>query len=111
YDRAARMPFSATLTCYMLFFGVLYSLLQIRASSEPPAGVVAAAAAVSDPRLPLVNDVHPWVKPGSVRGVTEVVARSVRPTARLDGVDGRKKLHVAGLGETLYTDHLVTVEL
>ena len=39
------------------------------------------------------------------------MARAVRPTARLDHPDGRKKLHVAGLGETLYTDHLIVVEL
>ena len=35
----------------------------------------------------------------------------VRPTAQLDDFQGRPKPHVAGLGETLYTDHLITVEL
>ena len=35
----------------------------------------------------------------------------MRPTARFVDESGKPKPHVAGLGETLYTDHLITVEL
>ncbi len=111
YDRAARMPFYATFTCYMLFFGVLYSLSQVRTPAAPPGGMAAAPGTATDARLPLAGDLGPWARPGSGPSVVEVVARAVRPTARLEGPDGQRKLHVAGLGETLYTDHLVTVEL
>jgi len=45
-------------------------------------------------------------------GVEAVESKTrFRPTSQLNGPDGRPKPHVAGLGETLYTDHLVTVEL
>jgi NADH-quinone oxidoreductase subunit J len=40
-----------------------------------------------------------------------VFASASRPTAQLADEQGREKPHVAGLGETLYTDHLVTVEV
>ena len=43
--------------------------------------------------------------------ITEVEARALRKTVKLDDLHGQPKPHVAALGETLYTDHLITVEL
>ncbi len=109
YDRAARMPFSATFTCYMLFFGVVYSLIQIPNRSMETA--FAAEGMMPDGRLPVATGLRSWAIPGSEMAVDAVVSRSIRSTARLDHPDGQPKAHVAGLGETLYTDHLITVEL
>jgi len=104
YDRAARMPFRATWTCFVLFLGVLWSIFQI-----PPAPAVNGAAA--DARLPRTGELVQKANAAGRTAVGDVVARAVRPTARIADEEGRVKPHVAGLGETLYTDHLVTVEL
>ena len=110
YDRAARMPFLSTWICYLLFFGVLWSLFNIK-ENVPSAGTVVALGPIPDSRLPRAGEIGPRVRPGSGTVVAEVLARSVRPTARLVDMNGLLKPHVAGLGETLYTDHLMTVEL
>src|SRR5262249_20976697 len=107
YDRAARMPFRATATCFALLLGLLWSLVHVK-DTEVPAGAFGAS-----PRLPRTDDLALWANPRAKGAVAEVVNRASRPTARLavTGRDGtvRFKPHVAGLGETLYTDHLVTV--
>ena len=94
YDRAARMPFRSTWTCFLLLLGLICSILFVQ-TPPPPASPPVPLAAV---RL-------------TTPEVREVLARSVRPSARLADAQGTMKPHVAGLGETLYTDHLVTVEL
>lgn len=118
YDRAARAPFLATFTCFMIFFGVVFSLFKVDAAHTPHGGTVDAPAPATDDRLPRATLPRPGVKTGSERAAAEVVARAVRPTALLadraaTAADGRHPLkpHVAGLGETLYTDHLIVVEL
>jgi NADH-quinone oxidoreductase subunit J len=99
YDRAARMPFRATWTCFVLFLGVLWALLHAGAGAEGNA-----------PALVRARDL---IKPQASRrsGVDLVAASAGRPTAQLADEHGVVKPHVASLGETLYTDHLVTVEL
>jgi NADH-quinone oxidoreductase subunit J len=112
YDRAARMPFRATWTCFLLFFGVLWALLHVKDGTTAPA----PTAGLLDPRLPRTAELALRTgNPSARAAVAEVVRRASRPTARLaaEGPDGKPqpKPHVAGLGETLYTDHLITVEL
>jgi NADH-quinone oxidoreductase subunit J len=105
YDRMARSPGRATLTCFLLFWSLLYALLAVRgAPGSDPTG---------DHKL--------------VRGSREIAYRRMVPrypaavvlnkalseTSRLpesesENASGR---HVAGLGGALFTDHLVTVEL
>ncbi|MBV8677402.1 MAG: NADH-quinone oxidoreductase subunit J [Planctomycetaceae bacterium] len=113
YDRAARSPFAATMSCFVLFWGLLYSLFLVK----PPASVAtgpnpappAAAMADASPnatRAPLTRTQD--LGPGSVALARDLASR---PTAQLNDAQGRPKPHVAGLGETLYTDHLVSVEL
>ena len=107
YDRAARAPFRATWISFMLLLAVLWSLLHVAPDSSAPIGMAANST-----RLATLE-----ILPDSTRSKTErdsvraVIARSVRPTALLRDSTSRLKPHVAGLGETLYTDHLITVEL
>lgn len=102
YDRAARSPFRATITCFVLFWALLYCLFQVHAPSVPPEGLKAGV----DLRLVRASDLA-----AKQTQVQDVVDRSIRGTARLTDDQGRVKPHVAGLGETLFTDHLITVEL
>jgi NADH-quinone oxidoreductase subunit J len=106
YDRTAREPFRATITCFLLFWALLYSLFLVR----PPD---AAVANPTDDDLRLPRKSYELLAPGprqeAVRKVEE--RARFRTTAQLADGQGRPKPHVAGLGESLYTDHLVTVEL
>jgi NADH-quinone oxidoreductase subunit J len=106
YDRAARMPLRATWTCFLLLLGVLWSVFQVPAASPPAEGVE---------RLPRSTDLGATAGGAARLEIAGVVGRAVRPSARLVGIDVKgnpaPKPHVASLGETLYTDHLVTVEL
>lgn len=114
YDRAARMPFRTTWICFLLFLGIVWSILHVEAApAVTPLASVPPASAGSDTRLPTADMLSPsWVKqPAARANVAEVINRAIRPTAKLYGPTGLVKPHVAGLGETLYTDHLVTVEL
>lgn len=102
YDRSARSPFLGTVTCFVLFWALLYSLFTVRptVSVTPHGDEIESAGIVRTSDLAQAD-----------AGVKAVLERAVRPTAKLYAADGRFKPHVAGLGETLYTDHLVTVEL
>ena len=107
YDRASRSPFRATLTCFVLFFGLVWSLFNVVVPSQ--SGDFAKAGVES--RLPRVTDLMKITRVTRTGKVQKVLEQSNRPTMQLTDVSGKAKPHVAGLGETLYTDHLVTVEL
>src|SRR5208337_1690266 len=77
YDRAARAPASATFTCFLLFWCLLYTLGPLHPQ-------------------------HPAAK---------AIAHAQRQTSAMRDASGAEKPDVAGLGESLYSDHLVTVEL
>jgi len=117
YDRSARMPFRATWTCFVLFLGVMWAIFHIQSDDRRGVHFVTEHGAVFvplDDRLPRLSLHEHNPQTGNSAGnraIDEVTSRAVRPTARLDDPRGRPKPHVAGLGETLYTDHLVTVEL
>lgn len=106
YDRAARMPFRATWTCFVLFLGVLWSIFHM----APPASAGIGTSARSMILVP-TKDLVGSAKATDKVAVANVVKRAVRSTAMLKDATVREKPHVAGLGETLYTDHLVTVEI
>ncbi len=106
YDRAARMPFRATWTCFVLLLGILWSLFHMAPSATAPTGTTTASDTLPPTRALILS-----AKPIDRPAVAAVIGRSVRPTAQFYDRNSRVKPHVAGLGETLYTDHLVTVEL
>jgi NADH-quinone oxidoreductase subunit J len=111
YDRAARSPGRATLTCFLLFWALLYAMLTVRTPSS---------VTVAGPGLDVANvqRLVPNHRIASFHRITErsdaarVLANATRPSARLpvEPEDGAGT-HVASLGGTLYTDHLITVEL
>jgi NADH-quinone oxidoreductase subunit J len=114
YDRMTRAPRVATFSCFLIGWGVLYVLL------------TAKTAAVSDDGA---EPLPPRTQYGNLRSIADrrddegaaVLERSVRPTAlippptlvkRPDGsTDTVPAPHVASLAGTLYTDHLVAVEV
>lgn len=99
YDRSARSPFLATWTCFVLFFGVLWCLLA--PSSQPGTAE----------RLPRGTQLASNASPATRERVATIADRALPPTGRLDFPSGTAKPHVAGLGETLYSDHMLTVEI
>ncbi len=105
YDRAARAPARATLSSFLLFWALLYALFLIK----PPAEASKLSEG-EDPRLPKTAFAR-LADRAKQESVSAVEARALRPTVQLDDFQGRPKPHVAALGETLYTDHLITVEL
>jgi NADH-quinone oxidoreductase subunit J len=115
YDRASRAPALATVSAFLIFWATLYSLFLVRPPARHPVGfeVVAgdgqAAIATPDRRLPRTSALATAVL--TMPPKAGVVERAVRTSARFADEEGRLKPHVAGLGETLFTDHLVTVEL
>jgi NADH-quinone oxidoreductase subunit J len=113
YDRAARMPFRATWTCFVLFLGVVWTVTSAPRTRNPMVvvpGETGSVPAEFDARMARTYQLALASDSAGRAGVGDVLDHAVRPTARLDE-DGRPKPHVAGLGETLYTDHLVVVEL
>ncbi len=108
YDRMARSPGRATATCFLLFWSLLYALIALKT----PPGLKPDDA--TDSRLARGSNL--LIAKGIAPNTPEasVVHRALSPTNRLPDIDpGTTALgrHVAGLGGTLYTDHLVTVEL
>src|SRR5262249_53715729 len=100
YDRAARAPARATLSCFLLLWGLAYALLHVRNPSDTGLARPEPAEVRFHPFPTLERRFekhHP---------ITPMLGRAVRPTARLTNAP-----HVAGLGGTLYTDHLIAVEL
>ena len=112
YDRMARAPFLATLASFLLLFGLVYALLGIRV--QPPR---TSEAPVSMPFVPgnrVVSAVSRLNSTGALSPKQALVLnRALPPTSQLPEATGRKAdgAHVESLGASLYTEHLVTVEL
>jgi NADH-quinone oxidoreductase subunit J len=106
YDRAAREPGRASLIGYLLFGALLYSIFLV----TPPAGQRKIDSA-SDLMLPRTRNLAALAFPAKRSQVAAVVERASRSTAQLADDSGAAKPHVAGLGETLYTDFLIAGEL
>jgi NADH-quinone oxidoreductase subunit J len=105
YDRLARSPGRATLTCFLLFWSLLYALLAIRGA--PGGDPTGDRKIVRGARQTIYRRMGPQF-PAAI-----VLNKALSPTSRLpesesENASGR---HVAGLGGALFTDHLVTVEL
>jgi NADH-quinone oxidoreductase subunit J len=101
YDRTARAPGTSTFTCFLLFWCLIYSLLLFRADYREQGKKV----------LMPPTEIVPHFKMTANSPISRIVEAASRSTARFRDSENKVKPHVAGLGETLYTDHLITVEL
>jgi NADH-quinone oxidoreductase subunit J len=126
YDRAARSPAWATFTCFLILWCLIYSFATIRTGPpgdpETPQGRLAyeknllrsrdrvaygglkansEIVEVIDGTLPTTSQISEPALPTA----------TVRADGRSIGMEAARipKPHVAGLGASLYTDHLVTV--
>lgn len=109
YDRTARAPARATLSCFLLLWSLLYIVLMVRRPDGPPLD-----AEASTHRLVRTETWAARSTNASGQNTRDVVARAVSPTSRLTEVKlpaGVPTPHVAGLGATLFTDHLLSVEI
>jgi NADH-quinone oxidoreductase subunit J len=107
YDRAARAPGGATFTCFLLLWCLIYALTALRSpaptDSTAPDSVRGLLARTGDiPRvyaLPALSD------------PLAVLDRAFRQTSWIYDSKRNEKPNVAGLGESLYTDHLLAIGL
>jgi NADH-quinone oxidoreductase subunit J len=110
YDRSSRAPGRATFCCFLLLWGLMYALLVVKMPHENPRFRFSGQ---TQPLVPLHRLADYYrLPPGSKTRM--VIERSNRPTAQLpnEPKDGNAPVpHVAGLGGTLFTDHLIAAEL
>lgn len=111
YDRTARAPFRATLSCFLLLWGLLYALATFRTPLVPGASISASPPALRLAPYSSFAAAHNIPAGSKLHAVLD---RSARPTARIVQTlppEGTPPPHVAGLGGTLFADHLITVEV
>ncbi len=130
YDRTARSPFWATLSSYLLLFGLCYALFTLPGLSKqtiasngqrlrfaPSSQLIPAVQRLTDPSA--LSDEQRNVFNRSMR-TTAILPEAVTAVQLTDNKMIQSNAiaptqlagtHVAGLGAALYTDHLVTVEL
>jgi NADH-quinone oxidoreductase subunit J len=110
YDRMARSPGRASLTGFLLLWSILFALI----ASKHVDGYNTARPHEKDSRLIPGSEIvsRRQLQPGLP--VSVVISHALTATNRLPEADPSGRTlgrHVAGLGGTLFTDHLVTVEL
>ncbi len=112
YDRAARAPASATFTCFLLFWCLLYTLGPLHPRMAPE-GTVAAnfQQRYGEKTLVRGKNINDYYQLTDQNPTAIVLAQALRQTSAMADATGAEKPGVAGLGESLYSDHLVTVEL
>jgi NADH-quinone oxidoreductase subunit J len=109
YDRAAHSPGGATLTCYLVLWCLIYSLSTIRTGPSGH-GPIDQQQMVAENPLQRNRDIARARVLGQTGAIFNVLARGQRPTSlirdpRTPSID---KPNVAGLGGSIYTDHLIT---
>jgi NADH-quinone oxidoreductase subunit J len=105
YDRASRSPAAATFTCFLLFWSLVYTLGPLASQGA------GANQQYNEKTLIRSTNLSTYYTLSDQSAIGAVVREGVRPTSSLRDATGAEKPNVAGLGEALYTDHLVTVEL
>jgi NADH-quinone oxidoreductase subunit J len=119
YDRAARAPGPATFTCFLLLWCLVLALSTVR--TTPPESWTGSKKIPSEIVLYRGRDFAVAHNMDHIRTYLGVLDRALRPEslskAREDPAlplppdPAAVKPNVAGLGESLYTTHLVTVGL
>ncbi len=110
YDRAARTPEAATITCYLLFWSLMVALSTVR-PAPPREGVTPDRRDLEAERSLLRSHEIAAYSKLTTSPIVTVLDRSLTPTSQIFDAPGQEKPNVAGLGASLYTDHLVTVGL
>jgi NADH-quinone oxidoreductase subunit J len=109
YDRSARSPAAAAATCFLLLGALVVSL------AAPAFGPVASHPGTETPdRETLLVPARGLVEHHNLYAthpLRSALDHAVRPTSSIYTEANQEKPDVAGLGETLYADHLLTVEL
>ena len=110
YDRAARSPGRAVFTSFLLLWSLAYCLAAVPGSYRPEA---AGPNASAEDRLLRGRELADLYRGRAQTESKTILERTLRPTSSMfvDGDVAKRKPNVAGLGEALYADHLVTVEL
>lgn len=103
YDRSARTPLLTTLACFLTLWGLLYCLMGVRAQQR------------IDPTHTLVRPIGRLIDDPAGSSTRHVLGRALTPTSLIREPADPKPTdtppHVAGLGSTLFADHLISVEL
>jgi NADH-quinone oxidoreductase subunit J len=110
YDRSSRMPARATLASVLLLWTLLYA---IQSSAGTPATTVANPTPPLRPASSLASvPTTPADREAAARVLAAAVpARSHLPRYDQQPLPGVPPRHVASLGATLFTDHLIAVQL
>jgi NADH-quinone oxidoreductase subunit J len=117
YDRMARAPGAATLSGFGLLWALFYALIVVQTTDGPAKEDASVRRLVPATALVSRDTGDGKARTGSLPGDGPdlVLARAIRPTALLGPAsstgNGDNSSHVAGLGATLFTDHLIAVEL
>jgi NADH-quinone oxidoreductase subunit J len=128
YDRLARSPRTSSITLFILLATLSYAisiareapdlnLARQRMRSEKPLDAVVASESTGfDERLPRVSDLAALATRSNDTAALSVINRwnSRSSTVAADGALAPTSLdtpHVAGLGQALFTDHLIAVEV
>jgi len=109
YDRAARAPASATFTCFLLFWCLLYTLGPLHPQQN--AAVDGNGQQYAERSLVRGRNLAGFYRLKADHPAALALAQSLRQTSALSDAGGAEKPGVAGLGESLYSDQLVTVVL
>jgi len=110
YDRAARAPASGTFTCFLLFWCLLYTLGPLH-PQQAPAASQDNAQQNAEKSLVRGRNVAEFYQLNEQHPAAKALAHAQRQTSAMRDASGAEKPDVARLGESLYSDHLVTVVL
>lgn len=116
YDRSARSPARATFTCFLLFFGLMYTLLIAKGDvsfgglKTPFRGAITArdiTPTTFGPPNKFGTAIHVFEK--AIPQTSRLAPSQVVPAAGASA-SGVPPKHVAGLGGSLYADNLIAIE-
>jgi NADH-quinone oxidoreductase subunit J len=110
YDRASRSPGPAAFACFLLLWCLIYSISAI-ASNRVNSSQAADAQGAGKAELARARELASSPDIRKSAAVVGVVERAIPPTVRILNSHNQEKPNVAGLGEALYTTHLVAVGL
>ncbi|MFI5460479.1 MAG: NADH-quinone oxidoreductase subunit J [Isosphaerales bacterium] len=110
YDRAARSPGPATFTCFLLLWSLIYALsaLKTQSTDTTPNRRPQLSA---EKTLYRGRDIYDAFHMENVKAYGTVLNSTLPSTLLIRDSKRAEKPNVAGLGESLYTVHLITVGL